>query len=190
MEFDEMKKIWDAQKDEYVFTINQSAMHNHVIRKQKQSLHITNISEWVMIVVNILVPVYIVTTTVSSGSKNISLIILSGWLFLTAAYIINGRVKRISGSSRFDRSLNGDLEFAVEVARYQVRLAALGRWNIVPIGVLTVTGLVEAEKPLWIAGAVVAVFIIANYVAGWESNIYKSRLVELEGLRNKLEAES
>lgn len=189
MEFEEMKKIWDTQKEEYVFTINQSAMHNHIVRKQRQGLHITNISEWLMIVVNILVPVYVVTTTVSSGSKNVSLIILSGWLILTAAYVINGRVKRISGSSRFDRSLNGDLQFAVEVARYQVRLAALGRWNIVPIGVLTVSGLIEAEKPVWIAAGVVVVLLLANYVAGWESNIYKSRLLELEGLRKKLEAE-
>src|SRR5262245_36937560 len=116
MEFEEMKKIWDNQKEEYVFTINQSVMHNHIVKKQRQGLHITIISEWLMIVVNILVPVYIVTTTVSSGSKNISLIILSGWLVLTAAYVINGRVKRINGSSRFDRSLNGDLQFAVEVA--------------------------------------------------------------------------
>lgn len=190
MEFDEMKKIWDTQKEEYVFTINQTALHHHVVAKQRQGLHITNVSEWLMIVVNLVVPVYILTTTLSGGTRNISLMILSGWLFFTAVYVINGRVRRITGSSRFDRNLNGDLRFAIDVARYQVRLASLGRWNIVPIGVLSVTGLIEADKPLWIAAILVVFLFAANYAAGWETGYYRSRLNELEGLKKKLEQET
>jgi hypothetical protein len=189
MEFEEMKKIWDTQKEEYLFTINQSALHNRVVAKQKQSLHITNTSEWLMIIVNILVPVYILSTMLSAGSRNISMMIMSGWMILTASFIINGRYKRISGSARFDRNLNSDLQFAIDVSKYQVRLATLGRWNILPIGLLSITGLLEADKPLWIAAVLVIFLLGANYAAGWESSIYQSRLHELEGLKNKLEEE-
>jgi len=188
MEFDEMKKIWDNQKEEYVFTLNQSALHNHVVVKQKQGLRITNISEWLMIAVNILVPVYMITSMLS-GEINISLAISSGWMLLTAAFIVNGRYKRMSGNSRFDRTLRGDLQFAIDVARYQVRLAALGRWSIVPIGLLSVTALIEAGKPLWIAAIVVIFLVFANYAAVWESGIYKARLHQLEGLMKKLDEE-
>ena len=180
-----MKKIWDTQKEEYVFTLNQSALHHHVVAKQNQGLHITNISEWLMIAVNILIPVYIMATMLS-GEMNISMMIMSGWLLLTAAFVINGRYRRMRGSSTFDRTLKGDLQFAIDVARYQVRLAALGRWNIVPIGLLSVTGLIEADKPLWIAAVVVIFLFLANHAAGWESNLYKARLHQLEGLMKKL----
>jgi len=188
MEFDEMKKIWDTQKEEYVFTHNQSALHNHVVVKQKQGLHITNISEWLMIAVNVLVPVYLLASMLP-GEINISFTILSGWMLVTAAFISNGRYKRISGNSRFDRTLRGDLQFAIDVAQYQVKLAALGRWSIVPIGLLSLTALIEADKPLWIAAMVVVSLFLANYAAGWESGIYRARLHQLEGLMKKLDEE-
>ena len=188
MEFDELKKIWDTQKEEYVFTLNQSALHNHVVAKQNQGLHITNISEWLMIAVNMLIPLYIIATMVS-GEINLAMMIMSGWMLLTAAFVINGRYKRLKGGSTFGRTLKGDLQFAIDVARYQVRLAALGRWNIVPIGLLSVTALIEAGKPLWIAAVLAIFLLLANYAAGWESNLYKTRLQQLEWLMKKLEEE-
>ena len=188
MEFEEMKKIWDSQEEEHVFTINQSVLHSHVVAKQRKGLHIANVSEWMLITVNIMVPVYIIATMVT-GKINISMLFLAGWMLLTAAFVANGRYKRTSGSARFDRDLNGDLQFAINVATYQGRLATLGRWNILPLGVLSVTGLIEAEKPLWIAGVLVFFLFIANYAAGWETGFYKSRLHELEVLKRKLEEE-
>lgn len=190
MEFDQMKKIWNSQKQEYMYSINQSALQNHVIKKQKQGLHITNISEWLMIVVNTIAPVFIIVSVRPWDGINVSMMILAGWMFFTAAFIAHGRYRRVNGNSVFDRTINGDLQFAIDVARYQVRIASLGRWNIAPIGVLSVTGLLEAEKPIWIAGVLVAFLFLANYVAGWENSFYKSRLTELEGLKKKLEEEA
>ena len=61
MEFEEMKKIWDAQNNEILYGINEKAMHNHILSKKKQAHHITNISELLIIIV------YIITGSVVLG---------------------------------------------------------------------------------------------------------------------------
>lgn len=187
MKFEEMKKIWDGQKKEHVFQIDQSALHHLVMRKRTQGLNITNISEWLLIAVNIIAPATIVFMTLSNETINVSMITLSCWMLLSASYVGYRRHQRMNGYARFARTLRDDLQFALDTARYQVRLSVFGRWNVVPLGILSVAGLFEADKPVWIAMALVIFLLIANYAAGWEANFYKRRLTELEALKNKLE---
>jgi hypothetical protein len=187
MEFEEMKKIWDTQKLEHVFTIDQSALHRRVLTKQTQGLHITNMSEWLLIFVNVIAPISILFMMLSNNTINISMVLLSCWMFVNAGYVAYQRRRRINGSTQFERTLAGDLQFALDVARYQVRLSTLGRWNILPIGILSLTGLIEADKPFWIAAALVVFLVITNYAAGMEANFYKRRFTELESLKKKLE---
>jgi hypothetical protein len=108
-------------------------------------------------------------------------------MLMIAAYVARGRYHRINGSTRFDRSLKGDLQFALDVARYQVKLSTLGRWIIFPVALLSVTGLIEADKSIWIALAVIIFMLMLNYLAGWESKYYQARLHQLEVLKKKLE---
>ena len=85
--------------------------------------------------------------------------------------------------------MHGDLRHALSVATYQVRLAQFGRWNILPIGILILLGVWESGKSIWVVVGTLIFFVLANYVAGWESGIYKARKRELEILKNKLEGE-
>lgn len=186
MEFEELQKIWDSQNKQPLYVINEKALYNRILSKKNSAYHITNVSELLLIIVNVGTCAFIFGMNFFKGSENIFMYILSAWMFITACYLLMRRVARISAGQRFDRSLNGELDHAIALATYQVRLSQIMRWNIVPIGALTLLGLLESGKPIWIAGAVLILFIIAHYAGRWEHGIYKNRKRELEILQSKL----
>ena len=189
MEFDEMKGIWDSQDNEPLYTVNEKALYSHILSKKNQAHHITNISELLWIIVNSCAGCFILGLNLFNQSDSIFMYLLSAWMPVTAFYVLMSRVRRIKGDRRFDRSIRGDLDHAVWLATYQVRLSRLGRWNILPIGILSVVGVLDSGKsPWWIAGFVIF-FVLTTYAAGWEHGIYKARKRELDVLRNKLEQE-
>ena len=46
MEFDEIKKIWDAQNNQPLYVIDEKALHNRIQSKMNVK-HLTNISDWI-----------------------------------------------------------------------------------------------------------------------------------------------
>lgn len=187
MKFEEMKTIWDSQNNEMLFGINEQAMHKLIHSKMKKGKHITNISELLWIAVNIVAGSFVLGITLFKGNENIFMYLLSAWMFGTAFFLLASRVRRIGASKKFDRSMLGDLEHAISVATYQVRLSFLGRWNILPIGSLVALGLWDSGKSMWILAAFIIFFILTNYASGWEHRIYKGRKKDLEILKSKLE---
>lgn len=189
MEFDEMKKIWDAQNNEPLYTINEKAMHKYILSKKKQGYHITNTSELLWIVVNSCAGCFILGMNFFKQSESLLLYFLSIWLLGIALYMLVSRIRRIKASNRFDRSMRGDLDHAISVAMYQVRLSQLGRWNILPVGILSLLAVWNGAKSIWWVVALGIFFALTIYVAGWEHRIYKARKRELDVLQNKLENE-
>jgi hypothetical protein len=186
MEFEEMKKIWDAQNNEPMYSINEKALHNRILTKRNQAHHITRISELLGIFVNFGAGLFILGMNAFGTSESVFMYILSAWMLCTGLYMLFSRFRRIQGDKKFDRSMMGDLDYAISMATYQVRFSQLGRWNILPMAVLVILGLWEGGKsPWWMLGLVVF-FALANYAAGWEHGIYKNRKKELDGLKSKL----
>lgn len=187
MEFDEMKKIWDAQNNEPLYTINEEALHRHILSKKKQGLYITNASELLLIVVNSSAACFILVTNFLRQDESILMYFLAAWLLITALYMIVSRINRIKENTRFDRTIRGDLDQAISVATYQVRLSQLGRWNILPIAILSLLAVWNGGKSIWWVVGFSIFFVFTIYAAGWEHGIYKARKRELDALRNKLE---
>lgn len=100
------------------------------------------------------------------------------------------RVQRLRARPAYDRSLQEELQQALAAATYQVRLSRLMRLNIIPIGALTVLGLWQGDKPVWLAVVVLLFFCGAFYFSGWEHGYYKRQRRELEGLVGKLSSGS
>jgi amino acid transporter len=190
MEFEELKKIWDVQTDQPLFAINEKAMYNLILSKKKQAHHITNTSELLIIIVYIIAGSVVLGMNLFDQSSNISMYILSVWMLGSGLFMLMSRSKRIKGGNQFDRSMSGDLDYAISVATYQVRISQIMLWNILPIGILTTLGLWEGGKPIWIAMVVLLFFALSYYAGGWEHNIYKRKKRELELLKNKLASES
>ena len=187
MEFEELRKIWDTQNVKPLYVMNDTALHNQVLDKQRRARHITQVSELLLILVNLGTSIFILGVTLT-GSMNLSLVALAIWTGISGAWVLYERWRRTRGNHNFDRSLKGELSYALSIATYQVRLARLGRWNALPTGGLTLMALWEADKAGWLAVAIVVVFIVSYVAAGWETNIYIKRKSELELLRKKFEA--
>lgn len=189
MEFNDIKKIWDSRNKELFYSINANALHNRILSKKKRAQHITNFSELLLIIINSILGLSVLVMNLFKQSGNIFLHFLSAWMFGSALYMLVSRIRRIKIGQRFDRSMQGDLDHAISMATYQVRLSVLGRWNILPIGLLTFLGLWEGGKPVWLAIGTLFFFAMAYYAGGWEHNIYKGRKRELEILKKKLDTE-
>jgi hypothetical protein len=189
MEFEEMQRVWDSQTNQPLYAINETALHNRIISKKEKARHITNISELLVIIVNAGMGSFILALNFFKQSTNIFLYLMAIWMFGSALYLLVSRIRRISGGKRFDRSMRGDLDHAVSVATYQVRLSLLMRWNILPMGILVLLSVWEGNKSVWIIVLILAFFAIVHFASAWEHNIYRSRKRELEALRNKLESE-
>jgi hypothetical protein len=188
MEFDELQKIWDSQNNQPLYAINEEALHHRIQSKMKQGNHITNFSELLLIVVNLGAGSFVLALNLFKQPVNISMYLLAAWMLATALYSLVSRVRRIRRGPRFDRSMQGDLNHAISLASYQVRLSQIMRWNMLPVSLFTLLGLWESGKALWIAGLVALFFVLTWYASRWEHNFYKTRKRALETLQNKLSA--
>lgn len=189
MEFEEIRKIWDSQNNEPLYTINEKALHNRIVSKKKQAHHITNASELLSIIAYVSTGCFIFGVNLFRQGGNMYMYILSAWMLGSALYLLVGRIRRIHENLRFDRSMRGDLAHAVSVATYQVRISQLMRWNIIPVGIFIVLGCWNSGKSAWLIIAVLLFFMLTYYFSGWEHRIYKARKRDLEILQDKLENE-
>jgi hypothetical protein len=189
MEFDEMKKIWDTQSNEPLYTLSEKALHKRIEAKKNQARHITNFSELLWIIVNLVAGCFIAGVNFFRLRESLFMYCLAAWMLGTAVYMLASRVRRIRATGRFDRSIRGDLSHALSVATYQVRISQVGRWNILPMGILVIIGVWDSGKSVWWLGGLVIFFGLANYFSRWEHGIYEKRKRELETLQTKLESE-
>lgn len=187
MEFEELQKIWDEQNSKPLYAINEEALHNRILSKKRQGLHITNASELLSISVNGISGCFVFGFYFFKHNHNLFMYVLSAWMLYTAFYVLVSRIRRIKAANRFDRSMAGDLDQAISIASYQVRFSQIMRWNVLPLGLLCILGIMDGEKSLWLAGGMIVFFCLTHYVGRWEHNIYKHKKKELELLRNKLE---
>jgi hypothetical protein len=189
MNFEELQKIWDTQNNEPLYAINEKAMHKYIISKRNQAGHITNISELLSIVVNFAVAAFVAGMQLVSKHGNIFMYLMAAWVAITACYVLVNRRRRLKGQHNFERSLLGDLNHAIAMATYQVRLSQLLRWNILPIGLFILLSFWEGEKPLWTMTVLLLFVALTYFASGWEHNIYRSRKRELEVLQKRLETQ-
>lgn len=188
MEFEELQQIWDSQNNQPLNAINEKALHNLIRSRKKLVDNVTNSSELLLIIVNVLSGCFILFMNL--GNQNISMYILSVWMFSSASYSLLNRVRRLKEGRQFGMSMLNELKHAISIATYQVRLSQVMRWNIVPIGLLSLLGVLEGGKPVWIIIVLLIFFALAFLAGGWEHSIYRNKRRELEVLLNKLQRES
>jgi len=183
MEFDEVKSIWGAQDAQPIFRVDEQELYRKVLGRKRKALRITNISELLLIFVHLGAGGYVWYLNTRGV---FFMYLMAGWMIAVALLCVVGRVRRVVSGRRYDRSVRGELEHALAVARYQVKLSRLGRWNIILIGVFCVFGMWESGKSLWVNVFVVLFFIITYYLSGFEHAIYLRQKERLEKLYRKL----
>jgi len=190
MEFEELRQVWDSQNNKTLYVMDEQALYNRILSKKKQARHITNISELLVIIVNLGSGCFALAVNTFSNHWNGYIYFLSAWMFGTALYLIVMRMRRIAANKLFDRSMRGDLLHAISVATYQVRLSQMMRWNILPMAGLSALVVYAGGKSIGVVIAMIVAFAVAFYLSRWEHNIYENKKRELEILQQKLDVES
>lgn len=186
MEFDDIKEIWDTQNKKTMYAINEEALLNHIASKKNKAIHITNISELLLILVNLGAGIIVLILSFTNDKANISLYVMATWMLISGVFTGIKRWKRLTYSTRYDQSVLSHLKHAISVATYQVGLSQLYRWNILPMAILSVSAMLESGKPIWISAPMIIFFLLTHWASRWEHGIYETRKQELENLERTL----
>jgi Flp pilus assembly protein TadB len=189
MEFDELQQIWDCQDSRPLYTIDEKVLHDRILLKKKQAHHITNTSELLLIIVYGGAGCFLLGINGFHRGSNFFMYLLAAWMFGNSLILLMSRIRRIKRNNRFERSMRGDLDNAISIATYQVRLSLLMRWNVFPIVILILLGYWEGGKSIWITIGTLIFFAFAYYAGGFEYRFYKARKRELQLFQKDLEKE-
>lgn len=188
MEFDEMKQLWDTQRSRPLFVIDDKAMHEHIQSRKSSILYMANTNEWSLIGINLGAGVILLALNPRQTGANIFMYLESIWMFATVVYVVVSRIRRIKADRRFDRSIQGDLDHAISLAGYQVRLSRMIRWNLLPMGAIMICSGWEAGKFIRVSAVILVSYVLAFYVGRKGLRASKRRRRELESLKNDLVA--
>jgi len=190
MEFDEMKKIWDGQNNQPLYVIDEKALYNRIQSKMNIILHITNISEWLLILINLGTGAILLVDNPLTPGSNIFLGLEAIWMFAIVVYLAVSRTRRIKAGRQFNRSMNGDLNHAIFLASYQMRICQIIRWNFIPMGAIMIFSGWESGKLFKVSMIILVSYTVAFYVTskGYRANKRKKRALQV--LKEKLETGS
>jgi hypothetical protein len=187
MDFEEMKTIWNNQDNEPVYVIDKVALHNRILAKKNAARRLINLGELISTFANLVPGLFIIAMNLLNKDDNIYMYILAAWMIASSLAVLLFRIRRKKAARRYDRSMLGDLDYAIATATYQVQLSRLMRWNILPIAILTALGVWDGGKSFWLAAGIILFFVLANYASGWEHRFYEKKKRELEVMRGKME---
>lgn len=189
MEFEEMKKIWDAQNGQAMYAIDETALHNNVIKKKNKARRTADLTEKIFVAANIVAGLMIVVPTIIKEHISISGSLMAVMMFFTAGYILNMRKKRLASQDNFDKSLIGDLDNAISTADYQVNFSKSSRYYLLAIVLLSLSSLLESGAQWWVILLVIVFFTVTYIGAKWEyRTFYASQKKDLRAMRDKVES--
>ena len=187
MEFEEIQEIWDLQKKQSMYTINERELHSLILTKKKQAARLVNVTEFLQIIVNTGAAAFVFEQNYFSVKGKFFPYLMAAWMLATAVFILAGRFKRIKRGKNFDQNMRGSLEQAIADATYKVRISQLMRWNIIIIALIIVLSMFEGGQSMWFIAGTAIFFGITYYGSGYEHRCYISRKRELLSLYEKLE---
>lgn len=187
MEFEEMKKIWDAQNGQAMYAIDETALHNRVITKKKKARRTAGLTEIIFIGSCLLAGTMVLLPTILKNKFSISGVLMIVLLYFTAGFIAHKRSKRLKSQDKFDKNMLGDLDNAIATADYQVNLSKTTRFYLLAVIVLSLSALLESNSPWWVI-VLAAIFFAVTYMASrWEHRtFYASQKTDLRAMREKL----
>lgn len=183
MEFEDMRKIWDEQKGESMYVIDETALHTSVTRKKDATSRRINRLEMKASIIN---GIGAILVLVIAPQRNFYWALGTACLCAASvAYIQYLRWKRKKGEDRFDLSMLGELEHTISNANSIIKINTfLAAGVLIPLFVLSFSKMfirgAHLEKWLITAG----LFILALLLARWEQkrcNIpRKKQLIDLK----------
>ncbi len=183
MEFEEIQKVWNEQKGENMYVINESTLHKNVIRKKNASAKRIEIVETILSILNSIV--FIVVMILTLRHPNAWGFINAAIVGLSVVYIRYFRAKRKKSDNTFDRSMLGELDHAISNANFIIRfnyLLLVG--YILPMAVVCISSLIAAQAGLGKWLLIAGMFLLSVFLIRWEQKVCnvprKAQLLDLK----------
>ena len=187
MEFDEMKKIWDAQSNKTMYAIDEEALHQRVINKKLKAARWVNKMELILMTSLLFASTVIWSAVIYKSKYEIPQLALGSLMVLGAIAILIGRRKRLSWQHAFENTMLGDIDQAIANASYQVKLSQSGKWAYLVISIFAVLSVFNNGSEWWKGALVLVFFIFGYFAARWEhKTFYVAQKRGLLAMREKL----
>ena len=163
MEFEDMKKIWDEQNNENIYTINESELHLRLIRNKRKIKRMINGFELTCLIAMICCGLL---AAVMGILHNQFYKLANAFIFLmVAGYIYKSRLDRIKYEGLSNLSLLDDLEQAIRSIDYHAkRHKYFIIWYILPVFItIIVNAAFSYSKPWWLWVIFLSFFIFAHW---------------------------
>lgn len=189
MEFEEMQKIWDEQKGETMYAINEKALHRSITRKKDAASRRINKVEIGLILINSACGVILFIDALND-QHNWDFI-GSAMMFCTVIYMGFLRHKRRKAENTFDRSIGGELDHAIANTNSIIhvsRMMIIG--YLIPFSVFYIIKMISLGGPLnsWLT--IGGMYLLAFVLIQWErKKMHIPRKEKLERMKRKLEEE-
>ncbi|MEP1032796.1 hypothetical protein [Ekhidna sp.] len=186
MEFEEMQKIWDEQKGETMYAINETALHKSITRKKNAASKRMNMVETWISLINGAVAIFLFIDALNDSHYWDFL--GSAMMLATVIYIQISRHKRLKAENTFDRSMFGELDHAIANTNSIIhfsRMMILG--YLLPFSFFYILKMIVVEATLdqWLF--VTGMYILAFGMILWErKKMHIPRKKNLEGMKRKL----
>lgn len=167
MEFEEMQKIWNEQKGETMYAINEATLHNSVTRKKNAAIKRINKVEIGLMIINSLCSIYLFADALDD--PHYWNFIGSAMMMITVVYVALSRHKRKKSENIYDRSIVGELDHAIantDSIIHFSRMMIIG--YLIPFTVFYVGKMIVLNAPPnnWLL--IVGMYLLAFILIQWE----------------------
>jgi hypothetical protein len=189
MEFEEMQKVWNEQKGENMYVINELALQNNISRKKNAASRRINKVEVALTLINSFCAVFLLVKAVDKGHPwgYIGFLIMA----LTVLYIQFTRHKRKKAETTFDRSMLGELDHAIANTQSLIHFSKMMIIGyLLPMSVFVFGNLVTsgASPMKWVL--MTSAYCLAFILIFWERrSSHQPRKANLLSLRKTLAGE-
>ena len=152
MNFDEMKVLWDSQKEEPLYAINRDTLHRS-IRSEGRSIHrVLNIFE-IMSMLILLVMGFAVGLEPTLEGHDVHQFIDAAIYIGTGLYLAAELLRRKKEQQAYPNTLVGDLDRAIFHMKVQIKRYQMFPWIV--LGPMTLIMMLKLpfyydSKPLWL----------------------------------------
>ena len=188
MEFEEMQKIWNEQKGETMYAIDESALHRSITKKKNNISRKVSIVELSLMAINSAVAIFLLVDAIvdKEGLWDYAGAVIMG---LTVLFLYFFRKRRKNNENTFDRSILGELNHAIANSRSILQIATIMiYYYLIPTSIVSMGKMIYfgASIDKWLL--IIGLYTLAFFLVRWEKRaIHIPRKNRLEALKKKIQ---
>lgn len=168
MKFEDMKKIWNEQDQKHQYVIDEKVLHESIQAKKRKSSRFVNKMEWILIGTNSFSGGVLIVMNFIKHVDGYYTNALGVLMLATAVFIYFRRSHRLKNENRFDRSMLGDLDHAINNATYRAQLSYGMLIYFVLVAILVMGNAIYEETSALKIALIAAFLIVVWFLGRWE----------------------